>query len=274
MRRLQLLIILIMVPAIICVLAGCSTNPSTGRSQFILLSSDEVAAMGVEAMPGLVEEFGGEVESAELRAYVENVGRKLAMHVEPEFAHIQWEFTTLESEVINAFALPGGKVFITRGLLEKFDNEAQVAGVLGHEIGHVTGRHIDERISQAMAAQFGLAIVGVATDEELVVMGGSLLAQGVMLGWGRDQESESDYQGLKYMVRAGYDPRGMAQVLQVLAEASTGPRQWEILATHPHPENRLEDVMAAIHGPYAYAVEAPGYTMGADSFANHAKPHL
>jgi len=114
----------------------------------------------------------------------------------------------------------------------------------------------------------------VATDEELVVMGGSLLAQGVMLGWGRDQESESDYQGLKYMVRAGYDPRGMAQVLQVLAEASTGPRQWEILATHPHPEKRLEVVMAAIQGPYAYAVEAPGYTMGFDSFANHAKPHL
>jgi predicted Zn-dependent protease len=270
MRRLRHLII---VPAI-GLLAACSTNPSTGRSQLIVLSDAEVAAMGAQAQPELIEQFGGEVESAELREYVEGVGHRLAEQVEPEYDHIEWEFTTLDSDVINAFALPGGKVFITRGLLERFDNEAQVAGVLGHEIGHVTGKHVDERISQAILAQVGLAGLGIATDEELVVMGGSILAQGVMLGWGRDQETESDYQGLKYMVRAGYDPRGMAQVLQVLSEASQGPRQWEILSTHPHPENRYEDVMEAITGPYAYAVEAPGYTMGADRFANLAKPHL
>ncbi|MCP3904739.1 MAG: M48 family metallopeptidase [Planctomycetes bacterium] len=270
MRRMRLLVLL---PAI-AMLAACSTNPSTGRTQFILLPADQVAAMGAQATPELVAEFGGEVQSAELRAYVTSVGQKLAAQVEPEYGHIEWEFTTLNSEVINAFALPGGKVFITRGLLERFDNEAQVAGVLGHEIGHVTGRHVDERISQTMVAQFGLEALGAATESQVIYEGAGMLAQVSLLSFNREQESESDYQGLKYMTRAGYDPRGMLQVLTVLAEASAGPRQWEILATHPHPENRLEDVTAALQGPYAYAVDAPGYTLGADRFAAGAKPHL
>ena len=137
-------------------LHGCSTNPSTGRSQLDLVSSDQVAAMGKQATPELIKEFGGEVKSADLRHYVTQVGRRLAKHVEPEYSEVKWEFHTLDSEVINAFALPPGNVFITTGLLSRLSNEAELAGVLGHEMGHITAAHVDERVSQQMLAELGL----------------------------------------------------------------------------------------------------------------------
>lgn len=257
-----------------CLAAGCKTNPSTGRSQLLLLSEDQVAAMGVEAKPQLVEQFGGEVESAELRAYVERVGRGLAAHVEPEFRDVQWDFTTLDSDVLNAFALPGGYVFITRGLLMTFSDEAEVAGVLGHEIGHVTARHIDERITQSLIAEFGLQVVGAATDQEIIVEGVTLLTQGTLLKFSRDQESEADRQGLKYMTAAGYDPEGMAEVLQILDDASKGSRPPEILSSHPDPARRLRDVRAALAGPYRETQGNPAYSKYPERFERDAAPHL
>ncbi len=266
---------LLVFAAVAAALTGCSTNPSTGRNQLILLSSESVAAMGDEAKPQVIAEFGGEVASAELRAYVNRVGHSLAAHVEPEYADIEWEFMTLNSDVINAFALPGGKVFITRGLLSKFSNEAQVAGVLGHEIGHVTARHIDERLSQTVAAQLGLAVLGAYSESDLVAAGGSLAAQGVLLKFGRDQESESDLQGLKYMTAAGYSPVGMRQVLDVLLEASrSGGSQPEFLSTHPHPETRIEDIDRLLAGSYSHTRDNPQYGLFPHRFEEGARPYL
>jgi predicted Zn-dependent protease len=260
--------------AAIALLGGCVTNPSTGRSQLILFSSDQVAAMGAEAAPQMIQDFGGEVPESELRAYVDRVGRALAAHVEPEYAGVEWQFFCLDSDVVNAFALPGGKVFITRGLLAKFENEAQVAGTLGHEIGHVTGRHVDERLSQAATAQIGLAVLGAATDAELITLGADLLTQGALLKFNRDQESESDSQGLKYMTRAGYDPRGMQQVLEVLAAAAQGSSPPEILSTHPHPETRVGRVEAEIRARYSALLGDPAYGLGAERFQREAAPFL
>jgi predicted Zn-dependent protease len=146
-------------------LAGCSTNPSTGRSQLDLVSSDQVAAMGEQATPELIQEFGGEARSPELRRYVTNVGKRLAKQIEPEYKDIKWEFHTLESDVINAFALPPGNVFITTGLLSRLSNEAELAGVLGHEMGHITAAHVDERVSQQMLAELGLG--GVCSARQM-----------------------------------------------------------------------------------------------------------
>jgi predicted Zn-dependent protease len=256
-------------------LGACQTNPSTGRSQFIVIPADQVAAMGEEAKPQVIAEFGGEVESAELRAYVARVGNDLAMHVEPEFDFIDWEFFALRSEVINAFALPGGKIFITVGLLTQFDNEAQLAGVLGHEIGHVTARHVDERLSQTLVAQIGLAAIGAYSESALISQGAGVAAQGVLLKWGRDQESESDTQGLKYMTAAGYDPEGMYQVMEVLLEASqSGDRPPEILSTHPYPETRLERIRAALERDYAYTRGSARYRLYKDRYRAEARPHL
>lgn len=256
-------------------LAACSTNPSTGRKQLILLPASQVTAMGIEAKPQLTQEFGGEVQSAELRSYVDQVGHTLTAYVEPEYGDVDWEFTTLNSDVINAFALPGGKVFITRGLLARFSNEAQVAGVLGHEIGHVTARHVDERLSQTMVTQLGLSVLGAYTDSELVALGANLAAQGALLKFSRDQESEADLQGLKYMTAAGYSPAGMRQVLEVLLAASAeGGRQPEFLSTHPHPETRIKDIDQWLAGPYSHAVDSPQYGLYPHRFEEGAAPYL
>lgn len=253
--------------------AACTVNPATGRRQFIVVSSDQVQAMGVEATPQLIEEYGGVVPSAELRSYVQRVGRDLVQQVEPEFQRLDWEFFTLDSDVINAFALPGGKVFISRGLLERFDNEAQLAGVLGHEIGHVTGRHVDERISRATALEFGLSLGGQLTESQLALAAAELFSQGYLLSFSRDQEREADVQGLRYMTRAQYNPMGMAQVLRILADEGGGPA-WEVLSTHPNPENRFKAVLKLIESNYSYTQNNPDYRMLEDRFQEQAAPHL
>ncbi len=260
-------------------LAGCKTNPSTGRSQFIVVSSEQTAQMGEEAKPELIAEYGGEVKSAELRQYVTQVGKRLVRHVEPEYAGTQWEFITLDSEVINAFALPGGKVFMSRGLLQELNSEAALAGVLGHEIGHVTAKHIDERISHAMVVQ-GIAGVGSAAVggssgwAEVIPLVVGAGGQGYLLKFGRDQESEADRQGLKYMVKASYDPTGMEDVMRVLIKASEGHEQWEMLSTHPDPERRLEDIQALIEEDYSYTVDNPKYRKFENRFDRDALPYL
>ena len=253
---------------------GCVTNPSTGRSQLILVTSEDVTSMGERATPQVLAEFGGEVESPELRAYVEGVGRRLAATVEPAYADIEWRFYVLDSEVVNAFAMPGGRVFVTRDLLSRFDNEAQVAAVLGHEMGHVTARHVDERLSQAVLAEIGLSWLGSAAQSSLITQGAQLATQGVMLKFGRDQEAESDHQGLRYMTAAGYDPRGMMQVLEVLRDAGQGGRPPEFLSTHPYPETRLRIIARAIEGRYRHTQGNPAYGLYPDRFAESAAGHL
>jgi predicted Zn-dependent protease len=255
-------------------LPGCSYNPATDSYQLTVVSAEQVQAMGEEAAPQLAQQYGGAVKSRDLRSYVDTVGRRLLEGVESEYADLPWEFTALDSDVINAFALPGGKVFVTRGLLVRFDNEAQVAGVLGHEIGHVTGRHVDERISRTMITEFTAAALGQYTESELVSLGAGVAGETYMLGFSRGQESQSDDLGLRYMTRAGYDPRGMLQVLEVLARASDGRRQWEILSTHPHPESRIGRVQKLIDERYADAVGSPDHSLHEARFRRDAAPYL
>ena len=255
-------------------LGGCQTNPSTGRSQLILVSSEQTREIGEAAKPELIEQYGGEVQSAALRTYITGVGQRLARVTEPDFKDIKWEFITLDSDVINAFALPGGKVFITRGILSQFNNEAEVAAVLGHEIGHVTGKHVDERISQATVLQTGAQLGGALSRTQITSIALNLFSQGYLLKFSREQESEADMQGLKYMTRAGYNPEGMIQVLQVLAEASKGNRTPEMLATHPDPERRLNDVQAKIDKDYRDELNNPKYELFENRFQSGAKPYL
>ncbi len=255
-------------------LTGCQTNPATGRSQFVMISSSQAAQLGDEAKPQLVQEYGGEIPNASVRQYVSQVGSALAARVEPEFDDIQWTFTVLDSDVINAFALPGGHVFISRGLLARFENEAQLAGVLGHEIGHVTGQHVDERISQSMAVELGLGALGQLTESQLLLLGAQLATGGYQLSFGRSQEIEADDLGLRYMVEAGYDPRGMLQVLDVLVEASQGGAPPEFLSTHPHPQTRIENVTRLIERNYQNTQNNPQYDLHRERFQQQAAPHL
>lgn len=248
MRPLLMLLVLL-VP-----LAGCSTNKATGRTQFMLLSWDQEIALGEQAAPEFVQQSGGELPDAQIVAYVRSLGGRLAAISEkPE---LEWEFFVLDSQVINAFALPGGKVFMSRGLMAKMTNEAQLAGVLGHEIGHVTGRHGAERMSQAIGVQVlatGVALGGAASESEwgqYLGLGTAVGGQLFLLKYSRANESEADKLGVRYMSELGYNPVGQVQVMEILKAASGGGSGPEWLSTHPAPETRIKDLEKMIIEKY------------------------
>jgi predicted Zn-dependent protease len=277
MRLARLLFVALFVLA-----AGCKYNPATGRKQLLLISSEDAIALGAESKPALIQEYGGEVESSQLRSYVSLVGHSLAGLTEAEYPQLPWEFTVLDSDEINAFALPGGKVFATKGLLTRLDSEAQLAGVLGHEVGHVTAQHVNERISQSIVVA-GITIGAVAaagqSDDDWVRVGVPLIVgaagTGYLLSYNRNQEQEADEQGVKYMSAAGYDPYGMLAVLQVLAdEAGTGSRPPEFLSTHPHPETRMKTVRALLDGPYAHTQRNRDFRKYKHRYEREARPFL
>jgi predicted Zn-dependent protease len=193
---------------------------------------------------------------------VQRVGKRMAEAVGDRLPSAQWEFAVFDADAtLNAFALPGGKVFITVGLLKEMTNEAQLAAVLGHEVGHVTARHVSERIGQAGIAdiviQAAAAGVGAATDSSVATeVAGTAFNYGgqmVVLKFSRDQESESDSLGMRYMTKLGYDPRGALQVQEILqrAMAASGGRGLEIMATHPYPDTRIQRIQAELKkSPY------------------------
>lgn len=234
-------------------LGGCTVNPTTGRSQFNALSRDEEIALGTEAKAQMIVQEGGEVANPELRSYVVEIGAKLAAVTEGDNPSLPWEFTLLNSDVINAYALPGGKVFMSRGLAEKLTSEDQLAGVLGHEVAHVTARHINDRMARMMGAQLGLGVAGLVLGDSgatLTELGGQL-AQVAMLSYDRGQELESDALGMRYMDRVGYNPSAQGDVMRVLLEASGGGGGSDFFSTHPHPEARIAQVNELMASTYA-----------------------
>lgn len=241
---------------------GCvSTNLATGRQSFTGFQSlEDDVAIGRREHPKLVKQFGGEYENPRLQRYVDEIGRKTAQFAEYEFPY---KFTIVNSPIVNAFALPGGFIYLSRGLLALASSEAEVAGVISHEIGHVTARHTAERISQSQLAQLGVGLLGVLTRNQSVAQGAGQVAGLVLRGHSRDQELEADTLGMRYMSRAGYDPDGSVTFLESLREHSIfearrngkDPNtvdQSNLLATHPRT---IERVRAAQARADAVAVE-------------------
>lgn len=259
---------------------GCSVNPATGERQLNTMSLDQEIALGTDAMPTLVEEYGGAVDDPVLTRYVNEIGAELATYTEAENPDLPWEFTLLDSEVINAFALPGGKVFISRGLMQEMTNEAQLAGVLGHEIGHVTARHVSSRISEQMlVAGLGAVIVGTAEEDNQRIVGliVGVGGNGFLLSFGREDELQADNLGMRYMSRAGYDPAGQLQVMHILDQAQQeagGGSPPELLSTHPLPKTRIERIQKKLRGQYAYTQNSPEYSLHEERFQQIAAPRL
>ncbi len=254
-------------------LAGCKTNEATGKTYINALSREEEIAMGEAAMPEMVQGYGGAVTDPALNQYVTSIGLEMAAYTEGDFPTLPWEFTILNSDVINAFALPGGKVFISRGLAEKMNNEAQLAGVLGHEIGHVTAQHIDQRVGRQFGLAIGATIASVFagqsdSDWAQAAAGVAVTGAGVYaLSFDRGEETESDTLGMRYMAKAGYNPAGQLQVMQILqAAAGDAGGQPEFLSTHPLPQTRIDHIKKLLKTEYAYTQNDPAYGLYAERF--------
>lgn len=233
-------------------LSSCTTVPETGRRQVMLLSRADEAAMGLSAF----EEIKGEEEISpdpELNARVQRVGERIAQSVGRELPNAQWEFVVFESEEVNAFALPGGKVGVYTGLLRVATTDDELAAVMGHEVAHVSSRHGAERVSQELLVIGGavLAEIGMEAndaDEEdremLRAAYGLGTSVGVLLPYSRLHESEADAVGLRFAAGAGYDPRAALSFWRKMAAAEgEGSLQLpEFLSTHPADQTRIRNL--------------------------------
>ena len=231
-------------------LGTCSTNPATGESSLTFGSSTESEIeTGRKAHPEILKEFGGEYGSPELKAYIDSIGQLLARTVERH--DFPYTFTVLNSAVVNAFAVPGGYVYISRGLIALADSEAELASVLAHELGHLAALHHARRQSQSLLANILVAGAAIATGSDLVGQAGSAVATGALAGFSREHESEADELGIRYIARAGYDPGAASRFLSKLRAYSQyearrhGKSPDEVdkfsyLATHPAPIERVQ----------------------------------
>lgn len=224
--------------------SGCATNPETGRSQLILIDEAQLQQASLQAWSEMRQQTRAWNNAAAQRR-LETVGRRIVNAAGR--GGQSWEFVLFDSAELNAFVLPGGQVGFYRGLYEICERDDWMATVLGHEVGHVTGRHAAERYSRDVATQAGLQAAGQMTDNQLAMAALGLGAQfGVQLPFSRDQESEADILGLGYMRSAGYDVRQAIPLWQAMA-ARGGSRQPEFLSTHPDPANRIERIRAYIN---------------------------
>jgi len=268
-------------------LASCAVNPETGRRQFTaFMSPEDEARIGAEQHPKLLETFGGAYNDAALARYVGRVGGALALNAKSSVN--RFTFTVLDSDIVNAFAVPGGYVYVTRGLLAKCQNEAEMSAVIGHEIGHVTARHGAERYSTGTLAGLGAAVASIG----LAVLTGSgapgqLIQQGAQLylaSYSRDQEFEADMLGVRYNGLAGYDPGGMASFLGQLRENSRLEAQirgldpgvvdqTNYLSTHPRTVDRVRAATAeAGQFPGAEASNRDSYLQAIDGLVFGDQP--
>lgn len=228
------------------VMRRCSqqeTNPYTGRTQAISLSPEQEIAIGLQSAPGMAQQHGGLHPRTDYQTLVDQVGTKLINNSVAKKTPYNYEFHLLADEnTINAFALPGGQIFITYALFSQLENEDQLAGVLGHEIGHVLGKHSNERITDSKYWQ--TLIMGAAAIDMGAVA--QQIGQGTLLTNGREDELESDELGVKFMIDAGYNPEELIGVMQILKAAAGPNRVPEFQSTHPDPENRIAKIRAAI----------------------------
>jgi predicted Zn-dependent protease len=220
------------------------TNPYTGRVQTINMSSDQEIAIGLQSVPQMTQEFGGIYPNQDYQAFVDTVGHKLVNSSIAKETPYKYEFHLLsDANIINAFALPGGQIFITYALFSKLENEDQLAGVLGHEIGHVLGRHSAERIAETEYWQILSTGASVGADMGNVV---SRYGYQTLLTNGREDELESDELGVKFMIDANYNPEELIGVMHILKTAAGPNRVPEFKSSHPDPENRIEKIKEAI----------------------------
>lgn len=235
--------------ALMALFGYCSTkteNEITGETQYVSITREQEVALGLQAAPEMAQQFGGVVDHP-LADYVKEVGERVAAQADTKRLY-DYEFHVLaDDKTVNAFALPGGQIFVTVAMLRELGDESELAGVLGHEVGHVVARHGAEHLAKQELGQRLVGAVGVATwdpdrpaSAQQTAMIAAAVNQLVSLRYSREDELESDALGVRFLGDAGYDPDGMVGVMKALERVSGGRGQPEFLATHPDPGNRIE----------------------------------
>ncbi len=256
-------------------LAGCAHNPATGRTDFVMMSESQELAMGRGYSQQILKE-NPRYADEKLQAYVQQVGERVAKH--SHRSNLQYHFTVVDSPDINAFALPGGYIYINRGLLAYLNSEAELAAVLGHEVGHVTARHSVQQQSQASAWGILGQAVAIGTGVGAAADVTNALGSVVVKGYGRDMELEADGLGAQYLARSGYDPQAMIEVIKVLKNQELFARDQAlkrgqavpessyhgVFDSHPDNDRRLQQVI----GP-ASALVAGRQEVNREQFLQH-----
>ncbi|MDX5418173.1 MAG: M48 family metalloprotease [Hymenobacteraceae bacterium] len=259
MKAIIKFIVAILIAAVSLVTYWCSTeqNEFTGEKQHVDMTVEQEIALGLQAAPQMAEQYGGLHPDREAAAEVKAIGQRLVQNTRVSETPYDFDFHLLADEqTVNAFALPGGQIFITAGLLRKLNSEAQLAGILGHEIGHVVARHSAQQLAKAKLTQglSGAAAIATYDPDNPASRSGAVAA--AMIGklmnmrYGREDELESDRLAVQLTGAAGYDPRAMIEVMRILEEASGGARGPEFLQTHPNPGNRVAQIEQAIQEEY------------------------
>ncbi len=259
--RIGLALVLVAI-AVVSFLGSKQFNPVTGEDQYVSMTQDQEIAMGLQAAPEMEAQFGGLEPNPDYTTVVGEIGQTLAQGRIADSSGYPFEFHVLaDPQTVNAFALPGGQVFVTRALIDRLETEGQLAAVLGHEIVHVLARHSSEQIAQMELTEGITGAVIVASydpenpSSQQAAQMAVLVGQLVNMKFGRNDELEADALGVQIMADAGYDPRAMIDLMQILAEGNAaGPP--EFFSTHPNPDNRILRIEEAIQLLYPEGVPA------------------
>ena len=222
---------------------GCQVNPVTGENEFNIFSVEQQEAMGKKYAGQVEKELGKSVTDPVVQNYVDGVGQKIAAvcHTPSE----GFEYNAIDHNSVNAFALPGGYIYITTGMLKQLNSEAQLAGILAHETAHVTARHSAVTMSRGLLIGLGMEVVAGAGNSVAYNVA-NIVGQLEGMRYSRAHERQADKIGLDYLVRAGYTPDGMVETMQIL-NSQPGGRPFEFLSTHPNPANRIEYIQEDIY---------------------------
>lgn len=246
MRRMQSTFVSLTVTLLVI---ACSTNPATGKRELNLVSEGQEIAIGRQSHPEILKEFGVYDEKPELNRLVERVGKEIAS--QSQRPNLPWTFTVLDTPMVNAMALPGGYIYITRGMLERINSEDELAGVLGHEIAHVTARHAAQQITRTQLAQVGLVLGSIVAGPEATQAYGQFAELGLGLlfqRYSRGQESQADLLGTGYMATAHFNPIGAERMLMTLQRLDKNPAGGidRYFQSHPDPAKRVRDVHSKV----------------------------
>ncbi|MGD9603574.1 MAG: M48 family metalloprotease [Gammaproteobacteria bacterium] len=242
--KLRLLVMLVIAAfSLLSYVGKRSVNPVTGETQHVSLSREQEIAMGLQSAPEMAAQFGGVVGDDRVQRLVKDIGQRIVAESVAARSGYPFDFHVLaDSRTVNAFALPGGQIFITLALLSRLESADQLAGVLGHEVGHVIARHSAEHLAkqELTSGLTGAVVMGAGSYEMARVA--QLVGGLINMKYGREDELESDRLGICLMADAGFDPRALIDVMRILAEASGGSRQPEFASTHPSPANRVQQI--------------------------------